>query len=595
MYQNLKFAFNLFDVKTQRKVLIFGICKVFLGLFDLVGILLVGALIARLSGSDFSLPFLSYSLDGLSMVELGTLSAISFVTKSVAALVFTKILINTLVYANANLASSIFEFSLKNITWASKKYSRSELNFLLISTPGAAIEMLLGTITLISETFLLASILVTFIVLNPLVTIFVIIYFLIITLILNRFLGIQIKRYSQSETENAIALTNHIFDSMTAYREIKSLKKERFFLEKFKVARTSFAKTGGNITFLNTLPKNIVEPALMVGALGLIAGLSIGNSSKEVSQSIGIFLAGGLKIMSSLLPIQATFASFSQLSAVLKILQNFVNDSGFNKRTLTSHQSDIQNSTQATKNAVGVLVKDLNFSYERSLPPVLKGVSLEINPGQFVAIIGASGAGKSTFADLIIGIEKPTSGSIEYFNDQNEILNPCDINFGYVAQNPGVISGRIIENIALGIDSDEVDMNKLNSAISKSHLNDVLINLDYGVETDLGKQSDALSGGQLQRIGLARALYANPNLLILDEATSSLDAETEFAVSNSIQSLRGKTTIIVIAHRLTTVQNADVVYLLDEGSIVAQGTFKELLESNEKVAKLVELSEIKTN
>lgn len=113
MYQNLKFAFNLFDVKTQRKVLIFGICKVFLGLFDLVGILLVGALIARLSGSDFSLPFLSYSLDGLSMVELGTLSAISFVTKSVAALVFTKILINTLVYANANLASSIFEFSLK--------------------------------------------------------------------------------------------------------------------------------------------------------------------------------------------------------------------------------------------------------------------------------------------------------------------------------------------------------------------------------------------------------------------------------------------------------------------------------------------------
>lgn len=333
----------------------------------------------------------------------------------------------------------------------------------------------------------------------------------------------------------------------------------------------------------------------MVGALGLIAGLSIGNSSKEVSQSIGIFLAGGLKIMSSLLPIQATFASFSQLSAVLKILQNFVNDSGFNKRTLTSHQSDIQNSTQATKNAVGVLVKDLNFSYERSLPPVLKGVSLEINPGQFVAIIGASGAGKSTFADLIIGIEEPTSGSIEYFNDQNEILNPCDINFGYVAQNPGVISGRIIENIALGIDSDEVDMNKLNSAISKSHLNDVLINLDYGVETDLGKQSDALSGGQLQRIGLARALYANPNLLILDEATSSLDAETEFAVSNSIQSLRGKTTIIVIAHRLTTVQNADVVYLLDEGSIVAQGTFKELLESNEKVAKLVELSEIKTN
>jgi ABC-type multidrug transport system fused ATPase/permease subunit len=165
---------------------------------------------------------------------------------------------------------------------------------------------------------------------------------------------------------------------------------------------------------------------------------------------------------------------------------------------------------------------------------------------------------------------------------------------GYVPQKPGMTSGTIAQNIALGVSLEEVDNSKLQKSIDESHLADVIDSLPEGLDTHIGKRRDELSGGQLQRIGLARALYRQPSLLVMDEATSALDADSENEINKAIDDLRGKVTVILIAHRLNTVQRSDVVFLVEDGKITASGSFPELLRSNNTVKKLAALMAIES-
>jgi ATP-binding cassette subfamily C protein len=247
----------------------------------------------------------------------------------------------------------------------------------------------------------------------------------------------------------------------------------------------------------------------------------------------------------------------------------------------------------ALEGPIGVSVKDLDFSFKGMETNTLSQVSLEISPGKQAAFIGLSGAGKSTLADLLLGLLEPTKGKI-FLGETNPVdlilANPGLL--GYVPQKPGMISGTIAENIALGHPIEDVDNLRLRNAISDAHLSDLIESLPDGVMTNIGKGKDQLSGGQLQRIGLARALYTQPKLLLMDEATSALDAESENEINRALDEMRGRVTVILIAHRLNTIQRSDIVYLLNNGRIEASGTFSELLRSNATVQKLAELMAI---
>jgi ATP-binding cassette subfamily C protein len=210
-----------------------------------------------------------------------------------------------------------------------------------------------------------------------------------------------------------------------------------------------------------------------------------------------------------------------------------------------------------------------------------------------VAIFGTSGGGKSTLADLILGLLKPTSGVVELSGVEPMVLikNRPGL-LGYVPQRPGMISGTIYQNIVLGLEPHLVDRERLNRAIDDAHLTPLINSLPDGLNTDIGKRKDELSGGQLQRIGLARALYSQPKLLVMDEATSALDAESENEINRALDKMRGKVTVILIAHRLNTIQKSDKVFLLEEGKISASGVFAELLRTNKTVEKMAKLMAI---
>jgi ATP-binding cassette subfamily C protein len=242
---------------------------------------------------------------------------------------------------------------------------------------------------------------------------------------------------------------------------------------------------------------------------------------------------------------------------------------------------------------LSVEFKNVTYSYPDAKASSLTGVNVSIQAGQQCALIGPSGAGKSTMADLITGLLEPSSGSVSVDQiNPREIIRKAPGQIAYVPQKPGIVSGTILENIALGVPRADVNQDFLKQAIEDSQLATVINQLPDGVDTDLGKRRDELSGGQLQRIGLARALYSKPGLLVMDEATSSLDADSENNINKALDSMRGKVTVILIAHRLNTVQHSDQVFLMEQGKITMSGTFAELLRKSVTVQDLSRLMAI---
>ena len=249
----------------------------------------------------------------------------------------------------------------------------------------------------------------------------------------------------------------------------------------------------------------------------------------------------------------------------------------------------------APEGGVEVELRNVFFSFEDSTEPVVHGINLRIPPGTQAALMGPSGAGKSTLADIICAVLEPSSGQVRI-----DGVNPFSTNFklapiSYVPQKPGLVSGTISDNVALGVSKEDVNVDQVRSALSHAHLLHVIENLPEGINAPLGKLLDGLSGGQVQRLGLARALYSNPGLLVMDEATSALDAESEAEIQKVLDELKGKVTVVLIAHRVNTIQNADVVFLMEEGRLIDQGTFQELLRRNPSVERVVELMKVRTD
>jgi ABC-type multidrug transport system fused ATPase/permease subunit len=221
-----------------------------------------------------------------------------------------------------------------------------------------------------------------------------------------------------------------------------------------------------------------------------------------------------------------------------------------------------------------VNLKDVSLQYAGRSEFALKNISLKIPAGKIIAIVGPSGAGKTSLVDVLLGTISPTSGEVRISG-----LPPSDAvvkwpgAVAYVPQDVFIIDGTVRENITVGMPIDFQTNSRVESAVATAQLTDVVSDLPDGLETQVGENGTNLSGGQRQRIGIARALFTDPKLIVLDEATSALDAETEEKISNSVLSLRTSHTVVIIAHRLSTVRNADHVLYLDNGQILAQGTF----------------------
>jgi ATP-binding cassette subfamily C protein len=426
---------------------------------------------------------------------------------------------------------------------------------------------------------------------DPTATLVGLLYFGIVAITIQFFIGPVTLRAQEQNYHSSIKLTTSISNLLAVFRELTVSGKKGKYVGDIHSAKTKATNSLAKTAFIATLPRHIIELALIIGiALFFLAQLSSGDIASSAGK-IGVFLAGAFRLTTALLPLQASFLAIKGALPAARIAHDILKGLPELVERETKSLSNGQQNNYVEQ-AIGAVFEDVTFSYPDSTSPALVNLNFTIEPGSQTALMGPSGAGKSTIADMLCLLLSPTSGRVFQITGSSELPLSVGGRVSYVPQKPGMISGSILENVALGVEPENVNREEVMSALQAAHLGTLIKELPQGIDTSLGKLKDSLSGGQMQRLGLARAIYSKPNLLVMDEATSALDAESESEIQKTLEEMRGRVTVVVIAHRLNTIQHADKVILLEEGKVTDSGTFKDLIARNPSVEKVVELMRI---
>lgn len=409
--------------------------------------------------------------------------------------------------------------------------------------------------------------------------------------------GIQTRSYSAKASQALV-------QAFSGIKEVLVLRKQKYFIDTYERNTIQVQLAQCKNIVGQESPTYIVE-GLCVSGIMAIVGIRIasGGNSAEFVSVLAAFAVGAFRILPCLgrisISLNQVTNALPSINAVYQSIKEaeeyadkhpemkFMKDRSY--KLIDKKNKEVRDADKKVKIKTDISdvvkfhseveLRDITFTYSEKLDNVLEHVNLQIKKGQSIAFIGTSGAGKSTLVDILIGLLTPSSGEI--LMDGIKITEIPDLwsdTIGYVPQNVFISSATILENIAFGEDMNEIDKERAWEAIDRAELGEFIRSLPEGIMTKTGDRGVRLSGGQRQRIAIARALYHRPEILILDEATSALDNETEAAVMSAIDSLQGQVTMIIVAHRLTTVRNCDSIYEVGNRTIVERNT-KEVLQN----------------
>jgi ATP-binding cassette subfamily C protein len=467
---------------------------------------------------------------------------------------------------------------------SSSQESVAEFQNRVMYSTGAITSFLNARITFMAEASLLIAMVIMFLLVNPIATVSMFLFMGSVLLVLNRMINIRIVRNGQNQMRGYEASLQTSRDLFGVKREALSAGVSDTWLEKFTRSRYQAAQGGAVIYTLNSLPRYVVETSLILGIFAFIGGVVVFSDLPSQAITIGVFLAGGLRLIASVLPLQAA----------ISMMKDGANRGQLAFEALLTRSaavSGLQSQNMTTPETADLHFNQVSFRYPTGEADVLSGISFKVEPLTKVAIVGRSGAGKSTIFDLATGFLEPSSGEIKIANHTpREILFGAPGTFGIVTQRPHLVTGSLVENVSL-VDDTSSDRSKVEQSLNRAGLSKFTSQPNWW-EMQIKPDSGQLSGGEIQRLGLARALYRDPKILFLDEATSALDAETEAEITKVLQELKNEMTVILIAHRLSTVMGADKIIYLDSGRIVAEGTFQELKAKVPEFARAVELMDL---
>lgn len=355
------------------------------------------------------------------------------------------------------------------------------------------------------------------------------------------------------------------------------------FLMNFKNDAYAFARIQGMRSFFERLPIGLLETI----GFGALAGVIIfmlfftNSSSMEVTAVISLLIVAAWRILPAMSRIMVGFITVRNVLPYIKVEMNYINDIESNATYPPSADNDFSDNLSFDD---GIDLKDISFAYQNRDAYVLEDINFRIKKGQTVGIVGCSGVGKSTLVDIIIGLLNPSRGHVIVDGRELDMKNRYAWvkKLSYVPQSPYMCDGSIAENIAFGVDPSEIDRDFVLECCRMAYMQDVLDMLPQGINTLIGERGMRLSGGQRQRVAIARALYTMPELMIFDEATSSLDSKSERAIQNTIGALKGSKTLIIVAHRLKTVENCDFLIWLEARKIKMFDTPKNVLYEYEE-------------
>jgi ABC-type multidrug transport system fused ATPase/permease subunit len=381
---------------------------------------------------------------------------------------------------------------------------------------------------------------------------------------------------TQNDQERYAALSN----AFGSIKETKLGNLENFFIKNFSIPAKNFSKNQSSVQIIGQLPKYFFEAITFGGLLLIILYLmKQSDNFNAILPILSLYAFAGYRLMPALQQLYSALASLRFANASIDSVC---------KDLLPIYQANTIKEKLDFKKQISL--NDITYHYPKSSKTNLNNISIKIPARSTVGIVGATGSGKTTLVDIILGLLEPKGGTLVI---DNTIINKKNLtlwqnNIGYVPQQIFLTDQSISSNIAFGVDPELINHEVIKNVSKVANLHNFVINeLPEKYDTIIGERGIRLSGGQRQRIGIARALYHNPNVLVLDEATNALDNSTEKAVMDAVYNLSHKITIILIAHRLDTVQKCDQVFLLDQGKIIANGLYDELIKSNKKFKKFI--------
>ena len=369
-------------------------------------------------------------------------------------------------------------------------------------------------------------------------------------------------------------------------KDVLLLGRDFDFIRRFNITGRTLAYSQGNNSALTLVPRYFIELIAFGSMIALVLYL-LSSHEGNLGMVLPIFSVYALSTFKLLPAFQQIYASLAtikgNIAAFESVEQDLVDSAHKNLVALSPEKRSIN-----PKNNISL--ENIVFTYPNKNEITLDNLNIDIKVNSIVGIVGPSGAGKSTLIDIILGLIEPQQGQLKI--DDNYIDNSnrrfWQNTIGFVAQTIFLSEGSISENIAFGIPKEQIDIDKVQNALKLAHLDEFVKNLKNGIDTKVGERGVQLSGGQRQRIGIARALYQKADVLIFDEATSSLDGITEKMIMDAIHDFSGKKTIILIAHRLKTVQKCDEIFFLEKGKVQDQGTYEELIKKNKNFKKMTE-------
>jgi ABC-type multidrug transport system fused ATPase/permease subunit len=557
----------------RRFVLAYGWLLASLAILDVAALGLLAALIGPIAaGQAASLPVVGeLSTAGLVWAILGVCALM--ILKSIFAVAITLWGVRRIARYEVAVGDRLFRAYI-NAPWSSR-LRRNSADMLQFSDSGVNATVnsfVIPGATLIGEAVTLFAVIATLAVAQPMLALVTFLYMAALGGLLHLWSANRSRVVGETYVDAAVRTGRFVLEIVGAMKEVTLRNKEGEVAAVVEKSRARKATALAEMSFLQGVPRYALEAGL-VGGFVLVGGIGyFAGGVEQALSAIALFGLAGFRIAPSVVRAQTVVSGMISNSTFARRLLTEMSDTELAAKAATS-----ANALTVPAEARRIVFEHVSFRYSAGDEPAIRDVSLEIELGTTVALVGESGAGKSTIVDLVLGLIEPSEGRVALDElPLADLKHAWRQRVAYVPQEVALFDATIAQNVALTW-SDDVDHDKVRTALERAHLWEVVENRYGGVDAKIGERGLALSGGQRQRLGIARALYNDPLVLVMDEATSALDTKTESAVTDSIAELQRDVTVIVVAHRLSTIKNSDRIFFLRRGELAGSGTFNDLV------------------
>lgn len=597
MIHDVRYLLSTFAAGDRRQLLLSVLAQFLLAVMDLLGVASIFPLMQVLTGASIDEGSLGtvHSLLGSQdergfVLSLAGIMVASFVLKALFALAITWWSNSLVTRLQTETARRLLSVYMNESYLVHRRRNTGEL----MRTVGTAVtdahsKVLGGIISALTSLLSIVAILGLLLVVSPIPTLCALVYFGAVVFVIQRVLGPANRRAGEEAQMTSWVSSHALVDAMQGFREAVLHNARDHFIDRYDTANKRTARAALRANYFSTLPKYLLEVVTMVGLTAYIVATILTGTASSAMPTLSLFVAATVKLLPVMVALTATLGMIRVGHEGLAITVAALREAG------DQHAPNTQALDLASVNGSvsDIVIDDVTFRYPDGDRDVLSQIDLRVPAGTSLALCGASGSGKTTMVDIILGLIEPTEGEVTYAGvPTTRAGEEWYEHVAYVPQDVYIMDASLAANVAFGRDEAGRDDARVLRCLEQAALGDLVRTLPDGLDTLVGERGNRLSGGQRQRIGIARALYRRPQIMVLDEATSALDNETESRITQTLASVRGQVTTIVVAHRLSTVRHVDHLAFLADGRVEAAGTFEQVRDTSASFARLVALGRL---